>query len=84
MACVLFLQQLTSLERLVDVLVKEYNLNLRNDVYAHGAIARKEASEGAQLLQYLFRCHPIKTYVLPIIFFTALFGIPSCQTGAEP
>lgn len=47
-------QQLKSLKWLVDVILKEYKLNLKNDVYAHGAIARKEASEGAQLLQYLF------------------------------
>lgn len=47
-------QQFKSLKWLVEVLIKEYKLNLRNDVYSHGAIARKEVSEGAQLLQYLF------------------------------
>lgn len=47
------LQQFKSLKWLVELLIKEYKLNLRNDVYSHGAIARKEVSEGAQLLQYL-------------------------------
>ena len=46
-------EQYKSLKWLVDVIIKEYKLNLRNDVYSHGAIARKEVSEGAQLLQYL-------------------------------
>ena len=46
-------QQFTSVKWLVGVLIAEYGLNLRNDVYAHGAIARKEVTEGAQLLQYL-------------------------------
>ena len=46
-------QQFTSAKWLVEVLIAEYGLNLRNDVYAHGAIARKEVTEGAQLLQYL-------------------------------
>lgn len=47
-------EQLKSLKWLVEIIVAEYNLNIRNDVYAHGAIARKEITEGAQLLQYLF------------------------------
>jgi len=38
---------------LVDLLVKEFSLNLKNDVYAHGVIARKKKAEGIQLLQYL-------------------------------
>ena len=48
------IQQFQSVKWLVDILVKEYKITLNNDVYFHGAIARKEASEGAQLLQYLF------------------------------
>ncbi len=47
-------QQLKSLKLLVEIIAKEYKLNINNNVYAHGAIARKEVSEGAQLLQYLF------------------------------
>ncbi len=47
-------QQLRSLKWLVELIVKEYNISIKNDVYTHGAIARKEVSEGAQLLQYLF------------------------------
>jgi len=46
-------QQFSALKWLVDVLVAEYGLNMQTAVYAHGAIARKEVSEGAQLLQYL-------------------------------
>lgn len=46
-------QQFSSVKWLVGVLVAEYGLNLRTDIYAHGVIARKEAAEGAQLLQYL-------------------------------
>lgn len=45
--------QLKSLKYLVDILVAQFHLNLLSDVYAHGAIARKEVSEGAQLLQSL-------------------------------
>jgi len=47
-------QQLESLKWLVEIIEKEYKLNIKTDVYAHGAIARKEVSEGAQILQYLF------------------------------
>ena len=47
-------QQLSSLKWLVNSVVTEYGLNVMNDVYAHGAIARKEITEGAQLLQYIF------------------------------
>lgn len=47
-------EQFSSLKWLVEILINEYNLDLKLDVYAHGAIARKEVSEGAQLLQYLF------------------------------
>jgi len=47
-------QQLKSLKWLVEIISKEYGLNIKTNVYAHGAIARKEVSEGAQLLQYLF------------------------------
>ncbi len=47
-------QQFNSLKCLTNTLIKEYNLELMKDVYAHGAIARKEKTEGAQLLQYLF------------------------------
>ncbi len=46
-------EQLKSVKYLVDILVDSFNLNLLSDVYAHGAIARKEVSEGAQLLRYL-------------------------------
>lgn len=48
------LEQFSSLKWLVETLIEEYGLDLRSDVYAHGAIARKKVSEGAQLLQYLF------------------------------
>lgn len=47
-------QQFSSVKWLVDGLAVEYSLNISNHVYAHGAIARKEVSEGAQLLQHLF------------------------------
>lgn len=46
-------EQLKSLKYLVDILVGLFGLNLLGDVYAHGAIARKEVTEGAQLLQAL-------------------------------
>lgn len=46
-------EQLKSVKYLVDILVKQFGLNLLGDVYAHGAIARKEVSEGASLLQAL-------------------------------
>ncbi|PCI12012.1 MAG: N-acetylmuramoyl-L-alanine amidase [Thiotrichales bacterium] len=46
-------KQFKSLKFLVDLLVKEFSLNLKNDVYAHGVIARKKKAEGIQLLQYL-------------------------------
>ena len=46
-------EQLKSVKYLVDILVAQFKLNLLSDVYAHGAIARKEVSEGAQLLQSL-------------------------------
>lgn len=46
-------EQFKSIKWIVDLLLEEYNLNMRNDVYSHGGIARKEQSEGAQLLQYL-------------------------------
>lgn len=45
--------QITSLKWLVNTLTDEYSLNIRKDIYAHGVIARKEASEGAQLLKHL-------------------------------
>lgn len=48
------LQQFQSVKWLVGVLAREYKLDIHTNVYAHGAIARKQASEGAQLLQYLF------------------------------
>lgn len=48
------IQQLKSLNWLAGIIVKKYKLNIKNDVYAHGEIARKEVSEGTQLLQYLF------------------------------
>ena len=47
-------QQFKSIKWLVELLVDELGLNLRNDVYAHGVIARKKKAEGVQLLQYLF------------------------------
>jgi len=46
-------RQLESLKWLTEVIANEYLLNIRTDVYAHGAIARKEVTEGAQILQYL-------------------------------
>lgn len=48
------LPQFKSVKWLVGLLAEEFELSINNDVYAHGAIARKEVSEGAQLLQYLF------------------------------
>ena len=48
------MQQLKSVKWLVNALVEQFKLNVRNDVYSHGAIARKEVSEGAQLLQHVF------------------------------
>lgn len=48
-------KQFASLKWLVDELVKHYNLNLRNDIYAHGTIARKQKAEGLQLLEYLLK-----------------------------
>lgn len=47
-------EQFSSLKWLVGILIEEHQLDLKFHVYAHGAIARKEVSEGAQLLQYLF------------------------------
>lgn len=47
-------KQLESLKWLVGIVSTEYRLNIRKDIYAHGAIARKEVSEGVQLLRYLF------------------------------
>ena len=34
--------------------MNDNGINSNTDVYAHGAIARKEVTEGAQLLKYLF------------------------------
>ena len=48
------LQQYQSVKWLVEVIASEYKLDVHTNGYAHGAIARKQASEGAQLLQYLF------------------------------
>ncbi len=47
-------EQFKSLKWLVGIITQEYQLDIKNDVYAHGAIARKQKSEGAQLLRYLF------------------------------
>lgn len=47
--------QLRSLKWLVGELIKNFKLNLHNDIYAHGVIARKKKAEGAQLLEYLFK-----------------------------
>ena len=47
-------QQFKSLKWSVEIIAKKYNLNIKTNVYAHGAIARKEASEDARLLQHLF------------------------------
>lgn len=46
--------QFKSLKWLTDQLIKEFGLHVKTDVFAHGQIARKQASEGGQLLQYLF------------------------------
>jgi N-acetyl-anhydromuramyl-L-alanine amidase AmpD len=46
-------QQLESLRWIVEKIATEYNLNIDNDVYSHGAIARKQPSEGTQLRQHL-------------------------------
>jgi N-acetyl-anhydromuramyl-L-alanine amidase AmpD len=45
--------QFNSLRWLVELITTEYNLNINNDVYSHGAIARKQPCEGAQLSQSL-------------------------------
>lgn len=47
-------EQVKSLKWLVGILIKNFGLNLKNDVYAHGVIARKKKAEGVQLLQSLF------------------------------
>jgi len=47
-------EQLKSLKWLVKVLVDEYSLSINDNVYAHGAIARKEKTEGKKILHYLF------------------------------
>ena len=47
-------QQFKSLKWRLEIIAKKYNLNIKTNVHAHGAIARKEVSEGAQQLQYLF------------------------------
>lgn len=46
--------QLYQTKWLTQLLVTEYGLKLNADVYSHGAIARKQPAEGAQLLKYLF------------------------------
>jgi N-acetyl-anhydromuramyl-L-alanine amidase AmpD len=46
--------QLFQTKWLTQQLVDHYKLKLLSDVYSHGAIARKEATEGAQLLRYIF------------------------------
>jgi len=46
-------EQFESVEWLVGILVKEYGLCLKSDVYAHGVIARKQKVEGIQLLDNL-------------------------------
>ena len=46
-------QQLESLRLIVDKIATEYSLNPDDDVYSHGAIARKQPSEGTQLRQHL-------------------------------
>ncbi|WP_413112109.1 N-acetylmuramoyl-L-alanine amidase [Thaumasiovibrio sp. DFM-14] len=48
-------KQYNSTKWLVEVLIKEYALGLRKDVYAHGSIARKKEAEGIQLLNYLHK-----------------------------
>ncbi|WP_221793553.1 peptidoglycan recognition protein family protein [Oceanobacter mangrovi] len=48
------LKQLESTKWLIELIATKYGLSINNDVYAHGAIARKEVTEGAQLLQYIF------------------------------
>lgn len=46
-------QQFKSLRFIVKIVADEFSLNIDNDVYSHGAIARKQPSEGAQLHQGL-------------------------------
>lgn len=46
--------QLFQTKWLTQLLVDHYSLKLLADVYAHGAIARKQPAEGVQLLTYLF------------------------------
>jgi N-acetyl-anhydromuramyl-L-alanine amidase AmpD len=47
-------QQLNSIKWLVEALANYYQIDTRSNIYAHGAIARKQVSEGADLLQYIF------------------------------
>ena len=51
-------EQLKSVKYLVDLLVQQFSLKLLSDVFAHGAIARKEVTEGAQLLKALIGGKP--------------------------
>nr|WP_180317902.1 peptidoglycan recognition family protein [Delftia acidovorans] len=46
--------QLYQTQWLVRLLVGIYGLRILSDVYAHGAIARKQPAEGSQLLRYIF------------------------------
>ena len=46
--------QTTATRRLVDLLTDHFGLSLKNDVYSHGRIARKQPSEGEQLLEALY------------------------------
>lgn len=46
-------QQFKSLKWIVEIISIKYNLNINNDIYSHGAIARKKPSEGTQLRQGL-------------------------------
>lgn len=46
--------QLYQTKWLVQQLVDAYGIKLLADVYAHGSVARKQPTEGAQLLRYLF------------------------------
>ena len=48
-------QQQESVAWIVNELISHYSLKLRSDVYAHGNIARKEDSEGVQLLEVILR-----------------------------
>lgn len=76
------LEQFSSLKWLVGILTEGYGLDLRHDVYAHGAIARKEAPEGAHSAAPVFILWG-GTMMKNVIVISALMTItclPSCKS----